>query len=109
MTSIFKLDGAYLKQVGLSVLPAEEADVVLSHVYETLELRVGAALARRMTNAQLDEFETLIDAGDEEGALKWLEANFPDYRDSVVEQLEIVTAELASAAPMMLALIGSGE
>ena len=109
MAGGFRLDAAYLKSVGLNVLPAEEANVVLSHVYETLELRVGIALARRMTNAQLNEFERLIDAADEEGALKWLEAEFPDYRDVVGDQLEIVTAELADVAPLMLALVGSGE
>jgi Protein of unknown function (DUF5663) len=102
-----KLDAAYLKRVGLGVLPPEEANLVLTHVYETLELRVGVELSRRMTNAQFAEFELYFDARDDDGAFKWIQTNFPDYREIVSKQLEIVTAELASAAPVMLALIGS--
>lgn len=107
MAATFKLDAAYLKQVGLDTLPAAEANVLLTYVYETLEMRVGTALAHEMTNRQLDEFQTLVGSGDDAGALKWLETNFPDYRDVVGEELERLTGELASAASLMLTLVGS--
>jgi hypothetical protein len=60
-------------------------------------------LAEQMTNDQLDEFEGFIDRNDEPGALKWLETNFPNYKDVVAEQLEKLKGEVSGAAPQILA------
>ena len=56
-----------------------------------------------MTNAQLDEFETFIDANDEAGALKWLETNFPNYKQVVADELEKLKAEIKASAPQIVA------
>ena len=77
---MFQLDDNLLQELGLGSLPAAEKNKMLAHIYETLELRVGMNLARKMTDAQLDEFEGYIDKNDEPGALSWLETNFPDYK-----------------------------
>jgi hypothetical protein len=66
-------------------------------------MRVGMKLAEQMTNEQLDEFESYIDRQDEAGALKWLETNFPNYKDVVASQLELLKAEIKSAAPQIVA------
>ena len=100
---MFKLDDNLLKELGLGALPAVEKNKMLGHIYETLEMRVGMTLAQQMTEAQLNEFEAFIDSNDEAGALKWLETNFPNYKQVVADELEKLKAEVKAAAPQILA------
>ncbi len=100
---MIKLDDDLLNELGLGSLSADEKKKMLSHIYETLEMRVGMKLAERMTDAQLDEFEQFINANDEAGALRWLEANFPNYKDVVAEEFEKLRQEIKAIAPQILA------
>ena len=100
---MFKLDNTLLEELGLGTLPNEEKNKMLSHIYETLEMRVGMKLAEQMTNEQLDEFESFIDKNDEPGALKWLETNFPDYRKVVADELEKLKVEVKQSSPQIIA------
>ncbi len=100
---MFKLDDNLLIELGLGTLPAAEKNKMLNHIYETLEMRVGMKLAQKMTNEQLDEFEAFIDRNDEAGALKWLETNFPDYKQVVASELEALKVEIKTAAPQIVA------
>jgi hypothetical protein len=96
---MFQLDDNLLRELGLGDLPPAEKNKMLAHIYETLELRVGMRLADQMTDSQLDEFEGFIDRNDEAGALKWLETNFPHYKDVVAEELEKLKNEIKAQAP----------
>jgi len=100
---MFKLDDNFLQEIGLGALPPAEKNKMLGHIYETLEMRVGMKLAEQMSNEQLDEFESFIDKNDEPGALKWLETNFPNYKQVVADELEKLKTEIKSAAPQILA------
>jgi len=100
---MFKLDNAFLEELGLGSLPPVEKNKMLAHIYETLEMRVGMKLAEQMTNEQLDEFESYINRQDEAGALKWLESNFPDYKAVVADELEKLKAEISQVAPQIVA------
>jgi hypothetical protein len=100
---MFKLDNNFLQSLGLGSLPVDEKNKLLQHIYETLEMRVGMKLAENMTDEQLDEFEAYIDRNDEPGALKWLETNFPNYKDVVADELEKLKSEVQKAAPQILA------
>jgi hypothetical protein len=100
------LDASFLEDVGLGRLSPAEANLVLAYVYDTLVLRVGTQLAEAMTEAQLDEFEAFSDAGDDDGALRWLQSNVPDYRTVVSREFDLVTTDLRQSAPLMLALVG---
>lgn len=99
---MFQLDDNLLRELGLGSLPPAEKNKMLAHIYETLELRVGMKLAEQMTDAQLDEFERFIDANDEAGALKWLETNFPNYKQVVADELEKLKTEIKAQAPGIL-------
>ena len=99
---MFQLDDNLLRELGLGDLPAEEKNKMLAHIYETLELRVGMKLAEQMSDAQLDEFEGFIDRNDEPGALKWLETNFPDYKQVVADELEKLKSEIKQQAPQIM-------
>lgn len=100
---MFKLDDNLLQELGLGSLSPEDKQVMLRHIYETLEMRVGMTLAQQMTNEQLDEFEGFIDSNDEAGALKWLETNFPDYKQVVANELEKLKGEIKATAPQIVA------
>src|SRR6266480_3539741 len=99
---MFQLDDNLLRELGLGDLPANEKNKMLAHIYETLELRVGMRLAEQMSDAQLDEFEKFIDNKDEAGALRWLETNFPNYKQVVADELEKLKAEVKSQAPTIV-------
>lgn len=104
---MFKLDNTLLDELGLGTLPAEEKNKMLGHIYETLEMRVGMKLAEQMSNQQLDDFEAFIDRNDEPGALKWLETNFPNYKQVVADELEKLKGEIRQSAPAIVAASAS--
>jgi hypothetical protein len=97
-----KLDNSLLDELGLTALPEPEKQSLLRHVYETLEMRVGMRLADQMSNEQLDEFEQFVNANDDTGAFKWLESNFPNYKDVVNDEFEKLKAEVGQVAPQIL-------
>ena len=100
---MLKIDNNLLQEVGLGGLPSAEKNSFLKHVYETLEMRVGIRLADQMSNQQLDEFERYFEAKDDAGAFKWLETNFPNYKDIVQQEFDKLKAEVAQSAPQILA------
>ena len=105
---MFKLDDDFLASVGLSGLPEDQKRPMLQHIYDTLELRVGMKLVEQMTDAQLDEFEGFIDRKDDAGALKWLETNFPHYKQVVADELEKLKNEIRASAEQLLSASMSG-
>lgn len=105
---MFRLDDELLKELGLSELPPDEKKKMFNHIYETLEMRVGTRLANQMSEQQLSEFESYIDKNDEAGALKWLETNFPNYKQVVADELDKLKAEIKEVAPQILASVSEG-
>lgn len=100
---MLKIDNSLLVEVGLGALPENEKNSFLKHIYETLEMRVGIRLADQMTNEQLDEFEKYFEAKDDAGAFKWLETNFPNYKEIVQQEFDKLKAEVTQTAPQILA------
>ncbi|HUY85215.1 MAG TPA: DUF5663 domain-containing protein [Candidatus Dormibacteraeota bacterium] len=100
---MLKIDNSLLVEVGLGGLPDADKNSFLKHIYETLEMRVGVRLADQMTNEQLDEFERYFEAKDDAGAFKWLETNFPNYKEIVQQEFDKLKAEVAQSAPQILA------
>lgn len=99
---MLKIDNTLLEEVGLASLPSSEKNSFLKHIYETLEMRVGIRLADQMTNQQLDEFEKYFEAKDDAGAFKWLETNFPDYKEIVQQEFDKLKTEVSQTAPQIL-------
>lgn len=99
---MLQIDDKFLETLGLGALPQEEKEKMKAHVYETLEMQVGMRLASGMTDEQLNEFESLMNNNDESGALKWLESNFPNYKQVVAEEFEKLKGEIKEAAPHIL-------
>jgi len=107
--SNLKIDESLLDELGLTALPKDEKTSLLRHIYETLEMRVGMRLADQMTNAQLDEFERFFNAQDDAGAFRWLETNFPNYKDIVADEYGKLKQEVGQTVPQILAAVGSGS
>lgn len=76
---MFQLDDQFLADIGLNDLPEDQKKAFLEHIYSELELRVGTKLSDGLSDAQLEEFEKIIDR-DEEKVREWLSQNAPDYQ-----------------------------
>jgi hypothetical protein len=107
--SRLRIDDNMLQSVGLGGLPPQEKNRLLAQIYETLELRVGMTLANQMTEAQLKEFEQFIEGNDEQGALGWLEANFPNYRQVVAQELEKLKVEVQQSSQAILDAVNNPQ
>jgi hypothetical protein len=77
---MFQLDDKFLEDVGLASMSEEQKKPFLQHIYDELELRVGTRLSEGMSDAQLEEFESVIDRKDEV-INAWLTAHVPDYHN----------------------------
>lgn len=76
---MFQLDDQFLSDIGLANLPEDQKKPFLQHIYDELELRVGTRLSDGMTDAQLEEFEAIIDHKDDVIAT-WLQTNAANYQ-----------------------------
>ncbi len=106
-----QFDDNFLNDVGLGGLPDDQKKAFLQHVLETLELRVGTRLSEGLTDEQLEAFEQLSpDPADtpeiaqqkQQAALQWLEANRPDYKQVVQEEMQKLKDEIIASAPSIL-------
>jgi hypothetical protein len=75
---MFRLDDQFLKDIGLDQLPEDQKKPFLQHIYSELELRVGTRLSDGLSDAQLEEFEQIIDRK-EDKIQEWLANNAPNY------------------------------
>jgi hypothetical protein len=98
-----KIDDDFLAELGLAALPEEEKKALIAQIIETLEMRVGTVLASGLSEAQLLEFEGYMNANDQEGALKWLETNAPNYKEVVKSELEKLKGEIKASAEHIVA------
>lgn len=75
---MFQLDDKFLEDIGLNQLPEEQKKPFLQHIYGELEMRVGTKLSDGMNDAQLAEFESIID---QDGSIvsRWLDEHNPNY------------------------------
>ena len=58
---MFTLDDSFLDMVGLSDMPAEQKNNFLAYAQDQLEVRVGEKMSNDLSDAQLEEFERIID------------------------------------------------
>lgn len=82
---MFQLDDQFLQDIGLATLPDEQKAPFLQHVYDQLEYRVGVRLSEGMSDAQLEEFEAIIDKKPEV-VNAWLVQHAPGYASDALYQ-----------------------
>ena len=90
---MFSLDDQFLADVGLADMPEDEKGPFKQHIYSELELRVGSRLSEGMSDAQLEEFESIIDHN-EDAIVAWLANHAPDYpNDEVYQRMRSALAD----------------
>lgn len=62
-------------------------------LFPELESRVGARLTIGLSDAQLNAFEALVDADDEDGASRWLADHIPHYPQIAGEESDRLIGE----------------
>jgi len=99
---MFQLDDQFLKDIGLADLPEEQRKPFLQHVYDQLEYRVGVRLSEGMSDAQLEEFEAIIDRK-EDIVNSWIQTNAPGYAAEEVFHKIQQASGLAADNPVLKA------
>ncbi|QHN42476.1 hypothetical protein GII36_01265 [Candidatus Mycosynbacter amalyticus] len=88
---MFQLDDKFLQDVGLAGLPADQKQAFLEQVYASLEERVGVRLSEGLSDAQLEEFEGIIDRKQEK-IDAWLAVYAPQYTaDPIFQRIQQAT------------------
>lgn len=99
---MFQLDDQFLTDIGLADLPEDQKKPFLQHVYDQLEYRVGVRLSEGMSDAQLEEFEAIIDRK-EDVVNNWIQTNAPGYEAEEVFQKIQQASGLAANDPALKA------
>lgn len=76
---MYQLDDQFLNDIGLSDLPEDQRKPFLQYVYDQLERRVGVKLSDGMSEAQLEQFENIIDKK-QEVIDAWVAQYAPNYQ-----------------------------
>ena len=79
---MYSIDNSFLEQVGLSSMPEEQKGPFLEYAQEQLEVRIGEQMSAVLSEAQLDEFEKIIN-NDPEAINAWV-AKLGDYKRDTV-------------------------
>lgn len=97
---MFQLDDQFLQDIGLGDLPEEQKKPFLQHLYDQLEYRVGMRLSEGMSDAQLEEFEGIIDKKTEV-VTAWIHTHAPAYAtDELFTKLQQASG-LAADDPLL--------
>lgn len=86
-----QFDDTFLQEMGLTAMPEDQKQAFLDYVQEELEVRIGERISKGLTEAQLNEFDAIVDQAE---AAKWLEQNRPDYREIVNRTIEEMKEEI---------------
>jgi hypothetical protein len=93
---MFQLDDQFLTDIGLADLPEDQRKPFLQHVYDQLEYRVGVQLSEGMSDAQLEEFEAIIDKK-AEVVDSWVANHAPQFEsDELYTKIQQAVTESAS-------------
>ncbi len=94
---MFTLDDNFLADVGLADLPETQRKAFLQHVYEEIELRTGTVISDGMSDAQLEEYEKIIDR-DFQAITMWIDETVPDFlNDPIYQRMSKSLADASDA------------
>ena len=88
MIDFQNLDERTLKRLGIAFYDSAEAKLFADYVLEELEVKIGERISDGMSQALLDEFDSITNHTE---SVRWLNKNKPGYRDIVKrEQITMV-------------------
>ncbi len=94
-----RIDDTFMKEIGLEEMPEPEKQAFIDHAEEELEVRVGHAISKEMSQDQLHDFEN-IDNNEE--AVTWLKTNVPNFHEIVTDIFQGFKQELISERASIL-------
>ena len=106
---MIKLDQELLVSLGLGNLSEKDQKDLLNHMLETLQMRLGLRLTNQMTEEQFNEFQIYADNQDQASTFKWLETNFPNYKEITQNEFDNLCEEVKQSSAAIIASIESGE
>lgn len=88
------VDESLLRDLRLNSMSETDKNRLLTQIGNTLEARVGAAIVRKLSDAELEEFERIYAAGDPEAGTAWLQSRVPDLQKVTIDELRFLKAEI---------------
>ena len=83
-----------LDEAGIDIGDQDEA-VLLEHLNETLQERVGAEITESLTDEELEELVKIQENGNDEEVGAWIEANVPELAEITQDEIDILLGELS--------------
>lgn len=94
-----RIDDQFMEEVGLSEMPEDEKQAFMDHAEEELEVRVGHAVSRELSEQQLHDFDEIDEGGQ---AAAWLKINVPNFREIVRDVVQGFKNELIDERAQIL-------
>jgi len=87
------LDRTVLNDLGIE-MSDQDYELLAEHFETTLRTRVIGEIVEELTPEQAQQLADMQNASDDE-LLAWLQANVPDFKDIVSDEVDILLGELA--------------
>lgn len=84
------IDETWLEQQGIEAA-GQAAEELIDMVMDELEMRAGMAIADKLTEKQMTDFEAIED---EDARVEWLDKAVPEYPEIVEAKIEEIQGEL---------------
>lgn len=91
-------DKQLAQELGIDGLTDEVIEQQIQEFYETLQVKVGQAFERMMSDEQLLDFEAVVNKGDDVASEDWLIKAFPDYQEVISLETEKLKQEVQATA-----------
>lgn len=83
-----------LKELGIT-LNESDANLLIDHINNTVEERVGVEITDSLTDEQISELADLQETATDEQLGEWIASHVPDYVQIVQDNVDIVIGEIA--------------
>jgi len=88
-------------QLGLENIPEEDKNNLMNLMVDTVINRFTTQVIEKFDDQQREEFNQLVEEGNEEKIMSYLKKNIPDYEAMLLNEAENLKLELRKAAPIV--------
>src|SRR5664279_1457550 len=87
----------HIDSVGIT-LDDQASAVLLTHLNDTLQERVGAEITESLDDEQLQQLLDIREKGDDQATAVWLQANVPELQTIIQDEIDILLGEVTNDA-----------
>lgn len=95
---MIQLDEKFLKEFGLAKAPRADQQAFIGTFYQTLDNRVGMRLASKLSERDLEQFNTHMKGKQPEAAADWMNEHFPEHTKIVQEEFNKLKQEIKAGS-----------